>query len=64
MLMPDRKPYVPEPREVRGPAVDRWQGEKNNDRPSDHRALLTDKDRRAKIVDRISGNVRHSKDVD
>ncbi len=59
MLKPDRKPYVPEPREKRGPGVDVWNGvEKNNDPPTDHEVLMSDRERRKRIADRIAENAR------
>ena len=62
MLRPNRKKFVPETSEVRGPGVDLWKKpERNNDTPTDHEVLLDDKVRRRRIAERLLANAQASK---
>ena len=52
------KPFVPEATDNQGPAVEFWrQSEHNNDKRTDHDALMADADRRRRVVEHMLGNL-------
>ena len=63
MSPPKRTPFVPETTDVFGPGVDHWRRpEENNDKRTDHDALMADKDRRRRIANLITEVVATASD--